>query len=109
MPPEPHRVVFGQVHGVLYTFMRSVTGLVWQFCTLLKWPTKESSRVAHDSGISWVELAVSFMRWSGRYLPVEIREGNTWTADSPSMTPKCKMLPKAAFIAHCCRIFSMDG
>lgn len=50
--------------------------LVWEYFLQLKWPQKKSSK---DPGITWVELAISFILWSGWPLPVEkYLRLNTW-------------------------------
>lgn len=69
LPDEPHRVVFWcSVWGTNLTY------LVWQFCKLLVWPRPDSPPQRGDPGISWTELAISFMLWSNRYLPIRIKE-----------------------------------
>ena len=73
IPPIPHRVVFWcSVWGT------NMTHLVWQFCTLLRWPDPNTPRQPTDPGISWMELAISFMIWSNQYLPIRIKEGTTY-------------------------------
>lgn len=56
---EPHGVVFW-----LCTWGVNFARLVWpywQFSALLKWPQTNTPRIVGDSGISWVDLAISFM------------------------------------------------
>ena len=45
-----------------------------------------------DRGISWVELAFSFMLWSGHSLPVKVRTDRGWRA-YPVSDPKVMLLP----------------
>ena len=67
LPAEPHRVVFWSCPwGCNYA------RLVWTFCSLLKWPAENAAPVPKDPGISWTELAVSFMLWAGRSLPIRV-------------------------------------
>ena len=39
---------------------------------MLKWPAENAAPVPKDPGISWTELAVSFMLWAGRSLPIRV-------------------------------------
>lgn len=84
LPPEPHQVVFWSC-----TWGINITRLVWQYLLLLKWPPAASHPQRSDVGISWVELAISFMLWSGSALPVKIRTDKGWR------DPKVQMQPPA--------------
>lgn len=71
LPEEPHRVVFWScTWGINYAY------LVWQFCNTLTWPDPGTPPTHNDPGISWtvIELAISFMLWSGRFSPIKIQE-----------------------------------
>lgn len=68
--------------------------LVWQFLTLLKWLLDTTPRQRGDCGISWEELAFSFMLWSGQQLPVKVRTDKGWRA-YPVHDPKVQLLPPA--------------
>ena len=67
LPAEPHRVVFWSC-----PWGCNHARLVWTFCTVLKWPAETAAPVPKDPGISWTELAVSFMLWAGRSLPIRV-------------------------------------
>lgn len=68
-PAEPHRVVFW-----CSTWGSNITSLVWRFCALLRWLHPDAATQPGDPGISWTELAISFMLWSNRYLPLRVKE-----------------------------------
>lgn len=89
LPPEPHQTVFWAC-----TWGINMARLVWQFLTTLKWPPEATSPDRTDVGISWVELAISFMLWSGQTLPVKIRIDKGWRA-YPLDDPKVQMQPPA--------------
>ena len=87
MPPEPHRVVFWSCPwGV------NLARMVWHFCTNLKWPSTECPVSNHDPGITWTELACSFMLWSAKVLPVRIRTDQTQCV-VPFHDPRVAVLP----------------
>lgn len=86
-PPEPHKVVFWSS-----TWGINITRLVWQFCQELRWPCPMVPRNKDDSGITWVELAMSFMLWSQRYPPIKIKSDKVWHAYDVTDT-KVQMLP----------------
>lgn len=67
MPQEPHQVVFW-----CCPWGTNLARRVWEYCNLLKWLDPAQVTDPHDHGISWTELACSFMLWSGRHLPVRI-------------------------------------
>ena len=68
-PPEPHPVVFWACSwGINWA------KLVWQFSLQLRWPDPSATPAPQDPGISWTELAISFMLWAGRILPIKIQE-----------------------------------
>lgn len=55
-PPEPHRVVFWCCPwGV------NLARMVWEYCSILKWPDPSQAHDTRDHGISWTELACSFI------------------------------------------------
>ena len=68
-PPEPHRVVFW-----CSPWGASLTYLIWKFCRSLDWPHPEEAPAPGDQGISWTELAFSFMLWSNTVLPVRLQD-----------------------------------
>ena len=70
MPPEPHRVVFWSC-----TWGINIAHLVWQFCLTLQWPAPLTPATPNNAGISWTELAISFMLWAGRLLPIKLSVG----------------------------------
>lgn len=86
-PPEPHRVVFWSS-----TWGTNITRLVWLFCMQIQWPCPDAPRLADDPGITWTELTLAFMFWSGQHLPIKIREGKVWNAYS-LQDDKVKILP----------------
>lgn len=71
LPPEPHRVVFW-----CCTWGTNLCYLVWQFCTKLSWPDPSAPSLPDDPGISSTELAISFMLWLNRMLPVRLKDGS---------------------------------
>lgn len=89
IPPEPHPTVFWAC-----TWGINIARLVWQFLTLLKWPPATTNPSRSDVGISWVEMAISFMLWSGQTLPIKIRVDKGWRAYHID-DPKVQMQPPA--------------
>ena len=70
-PGEPHKVVFW-----CSPWGTNLTRMIWQFCQLLVWPCPDQPPEYGEQGISWTELAFSFMLWSQKILPVKIRDNN---------------------------------
>lgn len=85
-PPEPHCTAFWSC-----TWGANYARLVWEFCTFLHWP-KHQKNTTKDPGITWVELAISFMLWSGWTLPVKIPVDDIQIA-YPLTHEKVQMLP----------------
>lgn len=89
-PPEPHRVVFWCCSwGVNLCY------LVWQFSTRVHWPDPANPSVPGDPGISWTELALSFMLWANQVLPIRIKEGKRQVTLQYT-DPKVRLLPLKA-------------
>ena len=86
-PPEPHRVVFWcSPWGV------NLTRMVWAFSTLLRWPDPSQAHDPRDLGISWTELACSFMLWSNRVLPIRLKIHDKLVT-TPYTDPRVQILP----------------
>ena len=66
--------------------------LVWSFCSLLQWPAENTAPMPKDPGISWTELAVSFMLWAGRSLPSRVA-GKTSNEVLEYHDPKTSLQP----------------
>lgn len=66
--------------------------MVWEFCTTLRWPEPTQAPMQNDYGISWTELACSFMLWSNRLLPVRLRH-QEFAETVPYHDPKVQLLP----------------
>ena len=48
--------------------------MVWKYCSDLVWPDPSTATTPGDPGISWTELAISFMHWSNQFLPIRIKK-----------------------------------
>lgn len=70
-PSEPDRVVFW-----CCPWGTNLARMVWTFCQLLVWPHPDHPPAHGDPGISWTELAFSFMLWSNRPLPIKLRDSS---------------------------------
>ena len=69
MPTEPHKVVFW-----CSTWGANLTYMVWKYCSALVWPDPSTTTASGDPGISWTELAISFMHWTNKLLPIRIKK-----------------------------------
>lgn len=65
---------------------------MWSFCAVLKWPAEDAPPTPKDPGISWTELAVSFMLWAGRPLPIRL-PGKTFAEILEYDDPKVNLQP----------------
>ena len=87
MPPEPHRVVFWSC-----PWGTNLARLIWTYCGLLLWPHPDEAPAPGEQGISWTELAISFMLWAQCRLPVRIKE-NSSNIILPYDDEKTQLLP----------------
>ena len=86
-PAEPHRVVFW-----CCPWGTNLARMVWLYCRQLSWPCPDTPPITGEQGISWTELACSFMLWSRRPLPIKLREANK-TLLLPYDDPRVSVLP----------------
>lgn len=87
LPAEPHRVVFG-----CSTWGANLTYMIWRHCTSLVWPEPSAPVTPGDPGISWTELAISFMHWSNQFLPIRLKSGKGYLTLQYN-DPQAQLLP----------------
>ena len=88
LPAEPHRVVFWSC--------------TWGVNITLQWPAPLTPATPTEAGISWAELAVSFMLWAGRYLPIKISDGQSHDGSRLPTCPRvCKCVKKRLAPSTC--------
>ena len=98
--PSPHWCFEGDVTRVVALACLAETRIaykVWAFFQRLRWRHPDHPNIPGDFGITWVELAVHFMLFSGQGLPLWIANSHSKILEPYAFdSPEALLQPKSA-------------